>query len=66
MIMKMFKPKNNYYKDYSVTAAVFTIYLFTVFIAACVIIPAQEEHNFFIGILKALIWPLYLISLLLG
>lgn len=67
MNMKLsFKPKNNYYKDYSLTTAMLAIYLFTVLIAACLIIPNQEEGSFFTGVLKAIIWPLYSLFSILG
>lgn len=62
MIMKFLsKPKENFYRDNSMLHALFTIYLLTVIIAAFFIIPVQEEGNFFVGLLKAFAWPLYLL-----
>jgi hypothetical protein len=54
------KPKNKYYGDYSNYSGVVVIYLVSAAVAATMIFPGEE--HWYICAVKALIWPLYLIS----
>lgn len=58
------KHKNNYYKDYTNYSGLLTIYLLTCCVAATVIIPDQEYWYY--GVLKALVWPLYTLTKVIG
>lgn len=57
------KPKNNYYEDYSNYSGLIVIYLLSIAIAATLTVPGED--HWYIGIFKAIIWPLYLISKIL-
>ena len=51
---------NRNYGDYSYYTGLLVIYLLTAAVAATVILPGEEYWYF--GILKSLIWPLYMMT----
>jgi hypothetical protein len=57
------KKKNNYYGAFSNYSAGFTVYLVTVMVAATFILPLEE--HIVAGLIKAAIWPLYLLAYVL-
>jgi hypothetical protein len=54
------KPSNNYYKSYSNYSGLVVIYLVSVLVALTTIIPGEE--HWYLGMFKASIWPLYVMT----
>ena len=57
------KSANNYHKTYSNYTGLILIYLVSVFVALTTIIPGEE--HWYLGIFKASIWPLYVMTKIL-
>ena len=57
------KPRNKYYDDYSNYSGLVVIYLVSAAVAATMIFPGEE--HWYIGIVKAILWPLYMLTKIL-
>lgn len=57
------KPRNKYYDDYSNYGGLIIIYLVSVAVATTIIFPGEE--HWYVAVIKAIVWPLYLTSKIL-